>query len=59
MLDAWVIEKVREQEKQVEERPQIRCPVPEDYPQEVKEKDKPKEERGVYHINIGGNDDED
>ena len=58
MLDAYIIEQIREREKkqQEAERPQIRCPVLEDedfIPPAKTKNPAPTEERGVYIIEIG------
>lgn len=61
MLDVWIIEKLREQEKVQDDRPRIYCPVPgEDDLRPIPrvETNEPQEQRGVIHINIDGNDDE-
>jgi hypothetical protein len=60
MLDFWIIEKIKEQVRQKEERPRIQLPVPfdDEYSAPPKRPDEPKEERGVFHININGDDDE-
>jgi len=58
MLDAWIIERIKEKEKEAE-RPQIRCPVPNDYPCQDDEKVVESEvKRGIFKINIHGSDDE-
>lgn len=57
MLDAWIVEKLKEEKKIQDDRPRIYCPVPgiEDIlqPMPAQESD-PKEERGVFYIDIGG-----
>lgn len=55
MLDAWIVEKIKEKEKEAE-RPQIRLPVPE-YPCAEDKNEVESEERGVLIININGDDD--
>lgn len=61
MLDVWIIEKLREQEKVQDDRPRIYCPVPDEddlRPIPRTETNEPLEQRGVIHINIDGTDDE-
>lgn len=55
MLNAWIIEKIREEEKkkEVDERPRIQCPVPEDYPRSTEEEKPIEKDRGVFIIKIG------
>ena len=55
MLDAFIIEKIKEQEQE-DNRPQIRLPIPEDYPPEEEKKDIEQEpNHGIMRI---GEDDE-
>lgn len=60
MLESFIIDILKEQVKQKEERPRIQLPVPfdDEYSVPPKRPDEPKEERGVFHINIGGDDEE-
>ena len=56
MMEAWVIEKIKEQQKVVEDKPQIRCPVfDDDCPciQEEKDVESTSEKRGVIVIPMG------
>ena len=58
MLDAWIIEKIRERdEKQEDDRPTIQLPVPQDLPRAPKP-EKVEPSRGVIVIDIGGREDE-
>ena len=55
MLDAFIIEKIKEQEQE-DNRPQIRLPIPEDYPPEEEKKDiEPEPNHSIVRI---GEDDE-
>ena len=56
MLDAFIIEKIKEQEQE-DNRPQIRLPIPEDYPPEEKKKDI-EQEPNYGIIRIGEDDEE-
>lgn len=59
MLDGWIIEKLKEREKD-EEREQIRLPMPENPFQEDKKKVHSDDvERGVFIIYPGNSDEED
>ena len=44
MLEPWVIEQIKKQEKEKETRPEIQLPLDDDFPQE-----KPKEPSDGYH----------
>lgn len=60
MLDAWIIEKIKEREKVEEERPVLRLPVHENVPcQEDEKVVESEEERGVFIIHIGDSDEKD
>ncbi|MFH0752351.1 MAG: hypothetical protein V1914_02010 [archaeon] len=52
LIDPWVIEKLKEKKK--EDRPRITIVPPEPFPKKDKEKEP---DRGVYKINIDGDDD--
>ena len=54
MLDAWIIEKIKEKERELDDRPRIELPDPNDYPCIEEENSVPSEvPRGVIIIKYG------